>query len=366
LAAAYHLALLGYQPTIFEELPKLGGMLRYGIPAYRLPREVLDKEIEFILSTGVEVKTGVRVGKDIAFSRLKEDFDALFVSVGAHRSQSLGIPGEDLPGVRGGAEFLREVELGGHPAIGQKVAVIGGGNVAIDVARTCKRKGADVTVYYRREVKDMPAYEEEIEDAIEEGIELKVLAAPKSISKSNGRLVFELDECELRDFDQSGRRRPVPLKDCIITDEFDNIFAAIGQAPDLQFTSSLETKRDTIVADRYSLMTNVDGVFAGGDAVTGPARVVDALAAGKRAALKIDEYLSQKRGDSPGQLSYDKVDITMVIPTEIIQQSRALMPKLSPKKRINNFDEVELGFDEETARSECARCLRCDVKLDES
>jgi len=364
LAAAYQLALLGYQPTIFEELPELGGMLRYGIPTYRLPREILDQEINFILQVGVEARTDVRVGTDVQLEDLSRDYDAVFIGVGAHPSLSLRIPGEDLEGVRGGAEFLREVELGRTPKVGKKVAVIGGGNVAIDVARTCKRVGADVTVLYRRERKDMPAYEEEIEDAIEEGIDLKLLVAPKSITRNNGRLVFHLDECELKDFDRSGRRRPVPREGATFSDEYDTIFSAIGQRPDLSFAVSLDTKWGTVSVDRLKLNTNLKGVFAGGDAVTGPARVVDALAQGKRAAREIDAYLSKKRGDKPSVEVWDKIQVTMKVPEEVIKQPQAAMPKLSPEKRIKDFMEVELGFDEETAQKECARCLRCDVELE--
>jgi NADH-quinone oxidoreductase subunit F len=365
LAAAYSLALMGYQPTIFEELPQLGGMLRYGIPAYRLPRDILDQEINFILGVGVDVKTNTRVGRDVSLEQIEKDYDAVFVAVGAHKSLSARIPGEDLPGVRGGAEFLREVELGTAPDPGKRVAVLGGGNVAIDVARTCRRLGAEVTIAYRRERKDMPAYEEEIEDALAEDIELKELVAPKSISQVNGRLALELDECELKDYDRSGRRKPVPIEGCVLSQEYDTIFSAIGQAPDLDLTESLDTKRDTITVDRHSLLTNLPGVFAGGDAVSGPARVVDALAHGKRAAVEIDKYLAEKRGRSPHIERLETIDVTMTVPDEVIEQAMERMPKLDPKERIKDFTaEVEIGFHEEMAKKECARCLRCDVKTD--
>jgi NADH-quinone oxidoreductase subunit F len=365
LAAAYHLALMGYQPTIFEELPQLGGMLRYGIPAYRLPRDILDQEIDFILSAGVEVKTNTRVGREVSLEQLQRDYDAIFVAIGAHKSLPIRIPGDDLPGIRGGAEFLREVELGTALNPGKKVAVIGGGNVAIDVARTCRRLGAEVTIAYRRERKDMPAYEEEIVDALAEDIELKELVAPKSISQVNGRLALVLDECELKDFDRSGRRRPVPMEGCVISQEYDTIFSAIGQSPQINFTGSLVTKGNTITADRHSLATNLPGVFAGGDAVTGPARVVDALAHGKRAAVEIDKYLAKKRGGRPNAECPGTINVTMTVPEEVIEQAMAEMPKLDPKERIKDFAaEVEIGFDEETAKKECTRCLRCDVKLD--
>jgi NADPH-dependent glutamate synthase beta subunit-like oxidoreductase len=363
LAAAYHLALMGYQPTIFEELPKLGGMLRYGIPAYRLPRDILDEEIDFILDVGVVAKTNARVGRDVTLGQLQEEYDAVFIAVGAHRSLSLEIPGENLEGVRGGAEFLRAVEMGKAPEVGKRVAVIGGGNVAIDVARTCRRMGAEVSVLYRRERKDMPAYEEEIEDALAEGIELKELVAPKSIRQTNGRLSLELDECELRDYDRSGRRRPVPKDGCVISEDYDTIFAAIGQAVDTSFSNTLEIRNQAISVDRHTLKSNLSGVFAGGDAVTGPARVVDALQHGKRAALEIDWYLSRKRGEKPCEERHEKIDVTMKVPEQVVKQLRAEIPKLAPEESIRSFKEVELGFDEETAKKECTRCLRCDVKL---
>jgi NADPH-dependent glutamate synthase beta subunit-like oxidoreductase len=363
LAAAYHLALMGYQPTIFEELPKLGGMLRYGIPAYRLPRDILDEEIDFILNVGVKVETNVRVGRDVTLGRLQEEYDAVFIAVGAHKSLSAGIPGDTLERVIGGAEFLRAVEMGRPPDVGKRVAVIGGGNVAIDVARTCRRMGAEVSILYRRERKDMPAYEEEIKDALAEGIELRELVAPKGIRRTNGKLSLELDECELRDYDRSGRRRPFPKDGCVISLDYDTIFAAIGQAVDASFAKSLELRKDVISVDRHTLASNLPGVFAGGDAVTGPARVVDALQHGRRAALEIDRYLSQKRGGKPYEERHDNIQVTMKVPEQVVKQLRAEMPKLAPEESIRSFKEVELGFDEETARKECSRCLRCDVKL---
>src|SRR3990172_383221 len=243
LAAAYSLALIGYRPTIFEELQELGGMLRYGIPPYRLPRDILDQEIAFLLSVGVEVRTNTRVGRDLTLEQLLKDYDAMFVAVGAHKSLPMRISGEDLPGVKGGAEFLREVELGIAEHPGKRVAVIGGGDVAMDIARSCRRMGAEGTLAYRRERKDMPASEEEIADAIAENIELKELVAPKSIRRANSGLALEMDECELRDFDRSGRRRPVPIEGAVITREYDTIFSAIGQTSDLDFAESLEIGR---------------------------------------------------------------------------------------------------------------------------
>ena len=362
LAAAYNLALMGYRPTIFEELPELGGMLRYGIPPYRLPRAILDDEIEFLLSAGIEVKTNTKIGRDVSLDELRKNYDAVFLAVGAHKSLPIRISGDDLPGVKGGAEFLREVALGvaAHP--GKRVAVIGGGDVAMDIARSCRRMGAEVTIAYRRERRDMPASEDEIADALAENIELKELVAPKSIRQTAGGLVLELDLCELKDFDRSGRRRPVAIEGSVITQEYDTIFSAIGQVSDLEFAGSVERKGDTIAVDRFSLLTNIPGIFAGGDAVSGPARVVDALAHGKRAAVEIDKYLAQKSGRLPAAESLQKIKVTMTLPKEVIEQPMAEIPKLDAEERIKDLNaEVELGFDEATAREECERCLRCDV-----
>ncbi len=364
LGAAYYLSLMGYRPTIFEELPKLGGMLRYGIPAYRLPRDILDEEIAAILNIGVTVKTGVRVGRDISMEELRRSFDAVFIGIGAHQSQRMGIPGEELVGVHGGAEFLRQVELGSPPKIGKAVGVIGGGNVAVDVARTCRRMGAAVTILYRRERRDMPASAEEIEDALAEGIILRTLMLPYSISRASGKLAFTAQHCEPGEFDTGGRRRPTALPDETVIERYDTIFAAIGQAADTSFLKGMELHKGWVSVDRRSLKTNLEGVYAGGDAVTGPAMVVDALAAGKRAAFSIDRELSDKRGERPYMEDYERILLTMKVPAEIIEQDMARTPKVSPSKRIKDFGEVEGGFNTRAIKRECRRCLRCDVRIE--
>jgi NADH-quinone oxidoreductase subunit F len=364
LAAAYYLRLMGYRPTIFEELPRLGGMLRYGIPSYRLPREILDEEIDSIIHTGVEVRTGVRVGGDVTMEELRDEFDAIFIGIGAHTSQTMGIPGEGMNGVYGGAEFLRQVELRDAPPVGNAVAVIGGGNVAIDVARTCRRMGAEVTIVYRREQRDMPAATDEVEDALAEGISLKTLMMPKSISNGNGRLKLAAQRCEPGEFDKDGRRKPVPLSGAVVEEQYDTIFAAIGQSSDTSFAKGLELKRGWILVNRRTLETNLTGIYAGGDAVTGPAMAVDALAAGKRAAFSIDRELSGRRGEKPFEEDYEGIPLTMRIPEEIVEQEMARAPKIAPAQRIRDFKEVEEGFDMETVKRECERCLRCDVKIE--
>jgi NADH-quinone oxidoreductase subunit F len=364
LSAAYYLCLMGYRPTILEHLPQLGGMLRYGIPAYRLPRDILDEEIATIVDMGVAVKTGVTVGKDISFKELSENSDAVFIGIGAHTSQPLGIPGEELQGVYGGAEFLRQVELGTASPVGASVAVIGGGNVAIDVARTCRRMGAQVTILYRREQKDMPASVEEINDALAEGIGLTTLMMPHSISANNGKLALTVQRCEPGDYDSSGRRRPTPLPNMTTTESFDTIFAAIGQVTDTSFATDLELAKGWIAVDRFTLATNLKRVYAGGDAITGPAMVVDAVAAGKRAAMAIDKELAAKRGEHPTLLTYASIPLSQDIPREIVEQPMAHTPKLSLTERIGGFREVDPGFDTDTVRAECARCLRCDVTVE--
>ncbi len=364
LSAAYYLSLMGYKPTIFESMPKLGGMLRYGIPAYRLPRDVLDEEIDYILGTGVDVKTGVSVGKDISLDELTNSYDAVFIGIGAQKSQSMDIPGEDLEGVYGGAEFLRQAELQEAPYIGEKVAVVGGGNTAIDVARTCRRMGADVTILYRREQKDMPADEEEIHDAVEEGITLKTLMMPESIIRKDGGLVFKVNRCEPKDYDSSGRRRPVPIKGEIIEENFDSIFVAIGQKSELNFSDKLGNQRGRIIADRLSLKTSLDNVYAGGDVVTGPAIAVDALAAGKRAAFAIDKAIAEKTGQKPYKEQFDNVYISMRPPGETIKNPMERPRKRAVAERVKDFSEVEFTFDNESIKKECSRCLRCDIKID--
>jgi NADPH-dependent glutamate synthase beta subunit-like oxidoreductase len=245
------------------------------------------------------------------------------------------------------------------------VAVIGGGNVAIDVARTCRRMGAQVTILYRREQRDMPASVEEIDDALAEGIGLTTLMMPHSISATNGRLALTVQHCEPGDYDSSGRRRPTPLPDMTTTESFDTIFSAIGQVTDTSFASDLELDKGWIAVDRWTLATSLKRVYAGGDVITGPAMAVDAMAAGKRAAMAIDGELAAQRGEHPTLLTYGAIPLSQSIPGEIVEQPMTSTPKLSPTERIGGFKEIDSGFDMDTVKSECARCLRCDVSVEE-
>ncbi|MDY6892567.1 MAG: FAD-dependent oxidoreductase [Chloroflexota bacterium] len=298
LTCAHDLAQLGYGVTIFEALPVLGGMLAVGIPDYRLPRELLEKEIDVVRALGVAIKTDTRIGKDITIDGLfKDGFKAMFIAVGAHDSQKLGIPGEEAEGVVDGVYFLRDVNLGQKVWVGENVAVIGGGNVAIDAARCALRLGAKkVSIIYRRSRQEMPASEEEIDAAEEENIDIQYLVAPVEVVSSNNKVkALKCTKMELGEPDASGRRRPVPVAGSEFDIELDMIIPAIGQVSDLSFLgdgSGVETtKRNTIAADAETLATTRPGVFTGGDAMTGPDIAIAAVAAGKRAAASIDNYL---------------------------------------------------------------------------
>ncbi len=298
LTCAHDLAEMGYQTTVFESLPVAGGMLYVGVPEYRLPRDILQQEIDAIKDMGVEIKTNTTIGKDLSIDDLfGQGFKAVFIAVGAHLSQKLGVPGEEAAGVIHGVDFLRELNLGEKVKVGQKVAVVGGGNVAIDAARSALRIGAkNVIILYRRTRHEMPATEEEIEAAEAEGIELQYLVSPAEVLASNGKVSgIKCTRMELGEPDASGRRRPVPIKDSEFDIELDTIIPAIGQATDPSFRSKdsgIEmTKGNTLLVDTETLAATRDGVFAGGDAVSGAATAIEAVAAGQKAAISIDRYL---------------------------------------------------------------------------
>ncbi len=299
LAAAHDLAWRGYRVTLFESLPVAGGMLWVGIPPYRLPRDILKAEIDAILSLGVELRTGWALGHDFALEDLpKEGFEATFIATGAHRSQRLEIEGENLEGVLGGVEFLRRINLGEEVAIDEKVVVIGGGNVAIDSARSVLRLGArEVQICYRRSRKEMPAIAEEVREAERDGIRIHWLTGPRAFLGSNGRVRgIVCVRNRLGRPDPSGRRTPVPIEGSVHTLEAGTVIVAVGQATDLKgLHTGLKIKRDgTIEAHPETASTAVPGIFAGGDVVTGPGWAIDAIAWGKRAARGIDEYLSSR------------------------------------------------------------------------
>jgi NADPH-dependent glutamate synthase beta subunit-like oxidoreductase len=367
LAAAYHLITKGYGVTIFEALPVLGGMLITGIPSNRLPRNVIAYEVDRIKALGVEMRTNITVGRDIAFDDLfKEGYGAIFLAVGAYDSRKLGIPGEDeFEGFLDCLTFLQRVNLGDMSKPGEKVCIIGGGNAAIDSARTALRLGCEtVTIVYRRSRREMPANPSEIEEAEAEGVKIHYLASPLRILGKNGHVVgMECIRNMLGEPDASGRRRPVPVEGTEFTVDADAIIPAISQRPDLSFLPEGHgftiTRWNTFDVDPKTLQTNKKGVFAGGDAVTGPATVIEAVAAGKKAAEMIDRYLRGLELLVGEEESRPLVKLTDEEIQAIEKKPRQRMPKLPLEKRVGNFDEVELGFSEDVAVAEAKRCLRC-------
>ena len=363
LTAAYYLAKLGHSAIVFEELAQPGGMMRVGIPDYRLPKDILDAEIKEIQNVGVEIKVNTRIE---SLDRLFEQgFDAIFVGLGAHCGTKMGVEGEDTPGVVDGVPFLREINLARKVSLGDRVAVIGGGNVAIDSARTALRLGVkEVTIIYRRTRTEMPASPEEVEAALEEGVNIVFLATPVKIGRENSQIKLTCTRMELGEPDASGRRRPIPIKGSEFTTDFDSVIAAIGQAPDIpdQFNLSI-SRRNTLEVDSDTLATNIQGVYAGGDVVTGGASVIEAIAAGRKAAIAIDKYLG-----GTGDIDEILVQRDQYVPRtdgegDFVDRTRVQMSSLAVKQRIKNFTEVELGLDEQTAIEEAKRCLQCAFRL---
>jgi len=297
LTAAYELAMMAYQVTVFEALPKSGGMLRVGIPEFRLPREVLDTEIKHIENLGVNIKTNMLFSKDITIDSLfKDGYKAIFIAIGAQKSRKLRIKGEQLKGVVYAIDLLREINMGKKVELGDKVAVIGGGNVAIDAARNVLRLGVkEITILYRRSKEEMPANSWEVREAEKDGVKIQFLTAPKRILSKRGQLVaVECIQMELGELDESGRRRPIPIEGSEFTVELDTLILAIGESPDYSLLPKAIkiTEQKTIIVNPLTLETSISGVFAGGDVVTGPATVIEAIVAGKKAAHSINNYLT--------------------------------------------------------------------------
>lgn len=365
LTAAYYLGKQGYKVTVFEALPVAGGMMAVGIPEYRLPKDVLNKEIDTIKELGVEIRTNCALGKDFTLADLKaQGYEAIYIAIGAHKDQKLGIPGEDKKGVWSGVEFLRELALNGGVADvkGKSVVVVGGGNVAIDAARSSLRMGAkEVTIVYRRRQEDMPALRDEVEEALHEGVKLITLAAPLKVLGDGAVSGLECQRMKLGEFDKSGRRRPIPEEGSEFVVPCEVVIAAIGQTPDvgsIKVDGLAVTRAGTIAVEEDTLGTGIPGVYAGGDCVSGPATVVEAIAAGKKAASAIDKMLG-----GTGQVVVD-MPVVRVIDREIIEEPtpRVDLPTLPVGQRLGGFVEVEQGYTLEDAMKEAARCLRCDVR----
>jgi NADH-quinone oxidoreductase subunit F len=370
LSAAWDLTIDGYKVTIFEALPVAGGMLAVGIPEYRLPKKVLNQEIETIKRLGVEIKLDSRV--DDPASLLNKGYKAVLIAVGAHKGSKMRVPGEDLKGVIDAVDFLRPICLGDKVEMGKKIAVVGGGNSAIDAARTALRKGADeVHVIYRRDRDNMPAEPEEVIAAEQEGVVFHFLTNPTQILGKDGKVCgIECIKQELKDYDTSGRRAPQAIPGSEFTMEFDMVIGAIGQHPD---TASLKmgevklNKNETVIANKRTLATDNPGIFVAGDAFTGPATVIEAIAAGQRAASSINAYILGKEMPLiPARPAYKPIRYSDVPPTEeeTSLKARVSYTEIPLADRKTSFQEAAVGYTVKEAVEEACRCLRCDIKME--
>jgi NADH-quinone oxidoreductase subunit F len=364
LSCAYFLARLGYQPTIYEAEPRPGGMLVQAIPAYRLPREIVAREVRMIENLGVEILTDMRLGRDFSLKSLRaEGYQAAFLGVGAPQGIGLGITGDHAEGITDALSFLRTYNLRGSVKVGEQVVVVGGGNSAIDAARTAIRLGArEVTVVYRRSREVMPAYREEIEEALHEGVKLQLLTAPVAVVSEGGQVTgVRCKPMRLGQFDRSGRRRPEEGGEAFVIPA-DHVLVAIGQQLDTQrFCDevALQTRGGGfILADPVTGQTSEKWVFAGGDAVTGPSSVVEAVAAGERAAVGIDRYLTGQ--DHAFWREMHEVDTFFDPEAPPSDEPREQLPLIPVERRCSNFDEVEQPWREAMAVRQAQRCLRCD------
>ncbi len=362
LSIAFYLGKCGYDVTIFDRLPIVGGMLTVGIPPYRLPEEIVEDEVDKLKKLGVEVKLNTPIGPDgTSLEDLtKQGYEAIFLAIGAHRPIELGIDGEGLRGVIPGEAFLARDRLGKDVELGNHVAVIGGGNTAIDCARVALRLGAkDVRIIYRRSRKEMPALDAEIDDADEEGIKFDFLMAPTKVIGSNKVEKLELTRMELGPPDDSGRRRPVPIKSSEFTIDIDTVLPAISRKPETEWLSDAGldlSQWATIVVDPETGATNKEGIFAAGDAVTGPSIAIEAVGTARIAAQAIDKYLNGSLSEYWNQV-FPKSETLKLKYDE--SEERAHPKKLDPKTRVNNFDEVDKAYAKEVAIQQAERCLSC-------
>ncbi len=364
LTCAYYLAQEGYPVTIFEKTDGLGGMLTLAIPPYRLPREIVEAEIELLRDLGVAFRTGVEVGKEKTIAQLrKEGFKAFFVAIGAQQCLRIGIEGEDLKGVHGGLDYLRKVNLGETVTLGKTVAVVGGGNTAIDAVRSARRLGAEnAFIVYRRGIEEMPSRPEEIEECREEGIPIHTLTHPVRIIGEKGRVkAIECVRMVLTAPDESGRPRPEPVPGSEFTIEVDAVITALGQEADWACLTPecacTLTPWGTMNVDSLTLQSDDPDIFAGGDAVRGPRTVIEAIADGKEAALSIDRYIAGQ--DLRLDREVDWKAITHPQKEGVEPSPRAQMPRLDPHERVKDFKEVQEGFTKEMAVGEARRCISC-------
>ena len=365
LSAAYHLTIMGHEVTVFDMMEKMGGMLRFGIPQYRLPKEVLDKELAIIEKMGVAFKNNVKLGVDFTIESLKAEYDAVIAAVGAWRSSPMRVPGEELEGVYGGIDFLRGVIKHNAPDIGEKVAICGGGNTAMDACRTAVRLGAkEVYVVYRRTRSEMPADELEIDEAEEEGVIYKFLTNPISFNGEDGKVKsITLQVMELGEPDASGRRRPVPVEGKTEEISVDSVILAIGQKLVAEDVKELKlNERGNIEADPDFFSTSMEGVFAIGDATNkGASIAIEAIGEGDRCAKAVDAYLYGQAFDA--RVPYvSKRDEASIDYSDREKKQRLTAKVLPAEVRRKSFDEVSLGFTEEEAKAEADRCLECGCR----
>lgn len=380
MSCAYHLARLHYHVTVFESLPLAGGLLRMGIPSYRLPKEILDREISAIEALGVEIRTGVPMGEEMRMEELK-DYQATFIATGAHLSRRLNIPGEKGRGVFSGLDLLKRINLGNKVKMGDRVAVVGGGNTAIDVARSVVRLGKKATILYRRAKEEMPAFEEEVSEALEEGVKLKYLVNPIRIQQKNGLRLLECVKMALGEKDESGRRKPVPIPNSRLIIEADSVVIAAGEEIEVSYLPKGIGKKDGIVLTQIDGKTTVEGIFAGGDLASNQHTVAHAIGSGKKAAVAIDSYLRgidseeairsiligsgpsisifrylhpEERLINPHVVTLDELNSDYFEHSKREGKSRAL-----PRERIKGFTEVTSTLTKEAALFEAGRCFSC-------
>jgi len=370
LTAAYVLARKGFRPTIFESLPVAGGMLAGGIPDHRLPNAELNRDIDNIVKAGVKIRTGRTLGRDFTIDDLLADgFAAVFIATGSWKSMKMGIPGEDAEGVMQSLAYLKAVNLGQTVPIGKRVCVVGGGNSAVDAARVAIRDPncEKVTILYRRTKAEMPAFPEEVDAAIDERVEIQFLVAPVKVLTTNSRVTgVECIRMTLGELDASGRRKPVPVENSNFIVETDTLIQAIGERPDTTYLApgdGISLAKENIVVDGETFQTSRAGVFAGGDAVTGPNTVVEAMGAGKAAAETIEKYLEGRPLPRSHRLTRPSVYVKSVVLSEkeVAEAKRPKIPHVAVAGRSKNFKEVELGLGEPEARLEACRCLRCEL-----
>ncbi|NLC65528.1 MAG: FAD-dependent oxidoreductase, partial [Clostridium sp.] len=363
LSAAYYLRIAGHEVTIYDKMPEMGGMLRYGIPEYRLPGYVIDQEADIIEKMGTKFVNNVNIGKDLTLDYVKDNYDATYVSIGAWKSSSLRMKGEDLPGFIGGIDFLRKVSLNEEVNMGEKVAVVGGGNTAMDAVRTSVRLGAkEVYLLYRRTEAEMPAELIEIVEGKEEGVKFKFLVSPIEIIEENGRVSkVKLQKMELGEEDSSGRRRPVPIEGEVEYLDIDLLIGAIGQEASLDGFEMLEANSwGNIIVDENSFHTSVDGIFAGGDVINNGADIaIKAIGDARKASDVITSYLEGKTIPYRKPYVVERTHLTREHYKDEKVVPKAVMNHLSPEERINNFDEVNFGLTIEQAVEDAKRCLEC-------